>query len=168
MSDLFEKVSDAAASWRPDPARWSMTGHLTHLGMVNEAYVAAVEAAVDAARMTGAPESDGPYAHPWIARRFVRMLEPPPRFRVKTMRSMVPETGVEPADALRRFHELQARLAGTARRARGLDLGRVRFSSPFFRLLRLSLGTGFEVVLAHNRRHVWLIRELMASEGFPG
>ena len=52
--------------------------------------------------------------------------------------------------------------------SRGLDLGAIRFGSPFFKLLRFSLGTGFEVVLAHDRRHVWLIRELMETEGFPG
>jgi hypothetical protein len=51
--------------------------------------------------------------------------------------------------------------------ARGIDLGRARFSSPFARVFRLSLGTGFSVLLAHNRRHIWLIREVMAGDLFP-
>ncbi|NIP78797.1 MAG: hypothetical protein GWM90_06195, partial [Gemmatimonadetes bacterium] len=32
-ADLFEGVSTEAATWRPDRTRWSMTGHLAHLGI---------------------------------------------------------------------------------------------------------------------------------------
>jgi hypothetical protein len=49
----------------------------------------------------------------------------------------------------------------------GVDLGKARFSSPFLRVVRLSLGTGLSLLLAHNRRHVWLAREVMDWDGFP-
>jgi hypothetical protein len=49
-----------------------------------------------------------------------------------------------------------------------VEAGRVRFRSPFLALLRLSLGTGFAALSAHNRRHIWLAREVMAWPGFPG
>lgn len=168
VADLFRDVSAEGAVWRPDPTRWSMTGHVAHLGIVNDAYVGAIEEAVDRAREAGGPESTGPYRHPWISRRFARLMEPPPGLRVKTFRSMVPDTDIPPDEAVARFRRLLGRLAGTVERSRGLDLGAIRFSSPFFRLLRFSLGTGFETVLAHDRRHVWLIRELMDRDGFPG
>ena len=168
VADLFQDVSEEAAVWRPDETRWSMTGHVAHLGIVNGAYVGAIEEALARAREDGGPSSGGPYRHPWLARRFARMLEPPPSLRVRTFRSMVPEPDTRPDQAVETFRGTLRRLAEAVEASRGLDLGAIRFGSPFFKLLRFSLGTGFEVVLAHDRRHVWLIRELMESEGFPG
>ncbi len=74
------------------------------------------------------------------------------------------------AEARRQAREVSELLGGAERggRPRGVDLGRVRFRSPFFALLRFSLGAGFEMLLAHDRRHLWLAREVMASPGFPG
>lgn len=188
VADLFEKASPEAAKWRPDPARWSMTGHIAHLDIVNRAYLGALAEAIrdGAGPGNGEPveaepraassdvggsqagEFAEPFRHPRIARWFVRSLEPPPKRRMKTFRSMVPEEDLDPGEAVTEFQFNQRELARLIEEARGLDLGKVRFGSPFFRLFRLSVGTGFEAVLAHNRRHMWLIRELMDHEDFPG
>ncbi len=87
---------------------------------------------------------------------------------MKTFRSMTPGADPDPGEALATFQGQLADLRDLVERSRGLDLGKVRFGSPFARLLRLSLGSSFDIVLAHNRRHLWLIRELMSGEGFPG
>lgn len=168
VADLFQEVSAEAAVWSPDSDRWSMTGHLAHLCVVAEAYLGAIESAVEQAREAGGAESEGPYRHPWLSRRFARMMEPPPTLRVRTFGTMVPGADVAPEDAMERFRGLLRRLAAAVESARGLDLGKVRVPSPIFRLLRFSLGAAFEIVLAHDRRHVWLMREVMESEGFPG
>jgi len=167
VADLVGRVSAEAASWRPDETRWSMKGHLAHLVIVNAAYLEAIEEAIRESRADGGPESSGPYRHPWLSRRFVRMLEPPVKRRFKTFRSMVPEPDVDLEETWAAFQRQQGKLETLVDEARGLDLGRVRFGSPFFGLLRFSLGAGLEVVLAHNRRHLWLIRELMDDPAFP-
>lgn len=184
VADLFEDASSEAATWRPDPTRWSMTGHIAHLDIVNRAYLDALteairdardgtgggwgESTVGASENGASEEPEEPFRHPWLARWFVRSLEPPPKLRMKTFRSMVPEAERDPVETVAEFQLNQKELAQLIEEARGLDLGRVRFGSPFFHLLRLSVGTGFEAVLAHNRRHLWLIRELMDHEHFPG
>lgn len=168
VDDLFERVPREAALWRPDATRWSMTGHLAHLGITNGKYLGAIEESVRESRASGGPASDGPYRHPPISRWFVRAMEPPPKRRTKTFRAMVPDSGADPAEAVRNFQRLQQELAGLIEDSRGLDLGKIRFGSPFVRLLRFSLGAGFEVVLSHNRRHLWLVRELMDRDDFAG
>lgn len=168
MEELFAGRGREARLWRPDETRWSMTGHVAHLVIVNERYVAAIRDEVASARTVGGRQSDGPYRHPWSAKLFVRTLEPPPKRRVRTMRSMVPDPEADTESVLGRFLHLQDRLVEQLAAARGLDLGRIRFASPFFSLLRLSLGCAFEGLLAHNRRHLWLLHELVATEGFPG
>ncbi len=167
VEGLFDGLSEEALLWRPDETRWSISGHVAHLGIVNGAYVSSVRTAVESARGRGGFEGDGPYRHPWITTRFAASLDAPPKRRLKTFRSMVPDPAANPSEALGTFTGLQHELADQMEAARGLDLGRVRFGSPFMALLRFSLGTGFATLLAHNRRHIWLVRETMARPGFP-
>ena len=168
VTDLFASLpADAARMWRPDEARWSATGHIAHLGIINEAYLGAIASVVEGARAAGGPMSDGPYRHPRIASWFVKTMEPPPKKRMKTFSRMVPDPGTTPEAALADFGRLQGRMAELIEASRGLDLGRVRFGSPFLSVLRFSLGTGFEMLLAHDRRHIWLVHELLALPGAP-
>lgn len=165
VSRWWERHSDRALRWRPAPDRWSVQGHVAHLVLLNREYVPAMQACVADARARGRT-GEGPYRHPWIGSRFADAMEPPPRRRIRTMGSMRPDPEAE--HVLEDFRAVQAALREVMASAGGVDLGRARFSSPFMRLLRLSLGTGFHTLLAHNRRHLWLAEEVMATEGFPG
>ena len=167
VGELF-KESGEALLWRPDETRWSICGHVVHLSIVNAAYISSIRAAVESARGRGGLDEEGPYRHPWITTRFSASLDAPPKRRLKTFRSMVPDPASDPSEARAHFVRLQDELIDQVEAARGLDLGRIRFGSPFMALLRFSLGTAFATVLAHNRRHIWLIRETMALPGFPG
>lgn len=168
VAEIVDAHSAGDLRWRPEPNRWSLLGHVAHMSLVNGAYLGVLEATIHDAKRQGASEAIGPYRHPWIARWFARSMEPPPSRRLPTVKSMVPDPGLESADAVNVFERHQKALAALIGDARGLDLGRVRFRSPLFRLLRMSVGTGFAVLLAHNRRHIWLMREVIAWDGFPG
>ena len=167
VRELLDPLTAEALGWRPSERRWSVAGHVAHLCIVNERYVDALDERIRRARDRGAPMSDGPYRHPLFARWFVGLMEPPPKRRMKTARTMVPDPALDEGSVSDRFARLQRALMTSIDSARGIDLGRARFSSPFSSLVRLSLGAGFELLLAHNRRHIWLMRETMAEDGFP-
>ena len=93
-------------------------------------------------------------------------MEPPPRQRLRTFKVMQPQPDGDASEVLATLVDSLDRLGRQLEAARGLDLGRVRFRSPYLRLLRLSLGGGFEALLAHGRRHLWLIDELTLSDRF--
>lgn len=152
---------------RPDPVKWSVAGHVAHMCLVNESYLTAIEERIRSARASGAVGRDGPYRHPRFASWFARSMEPPPKRRIKTLKSMVPDPVIDSDDVVDRFRSTQRRLVDALERSRGLDLGRVRFGSPFVGLVRLSLGTGLALLLAHNRRHIWLIEEVLGEDGAP-
>lgn len=164
VEDWWARHPEEVLRWRPGPDRWSVQGHVAHLVIINRAYVASMKACAEAARGRGRT-GEGPYRHPWIASWFADAMEPPPKRRLKTMGGMTPDPEAE--HVLEDFRATQAGLRDVVVASRGLDLGRARFSSPFMKLLRLSLGTGFHTLLAHNRRHLWLAEEVMATEGFP-
>ena len=81
-----------------------------------------------------------------------------------------PDTGARPntgLDPLPRFLALEGRLARRLAEAQGLDLRRVKLTSPFVPLLRVDLGSAFRVVAVHERRHLWQARQVTGAPGFP-
>lgn len=165
---IFSALDPEAVTWRADDTRWSVTGHVAHLCIINGDYLARMSETIHAARTGKGPLSEGPYRHPWFGRWFAGLMEPPPARRMSTMRSMVPDPGADPSTERARFASTQSRMIELMTEARGLDLGRVRFSSPYMALFRFSLGSGFAMLLAHGRRHLWLIDEVRNTRGFPG
>jgi hypothetical protein len=93
----------------------------------------------------------------FIGRWFVRMLEPPvqPRFRSKAPRAIRPRTAPPLAEAFTAFMSSQQQVRAFLGACADLDLTGVRFPNPFVRGVRFSLATGFNVIAAHERRHLW-------------
>lgn len=156
---LTEGTSDHA-SWRPDQGTWSIAGHAAHLALVNGPYLDSIHASAARARADGRAVSDGPYRHSMVSRWFVGQLEPPPKRRLKTFKAMVPDPATSPEQALADFRAAQERLLDEIEHVDGLDLGRIRFGSPFFAPLRLSAGTALALLVVHNDRHIWLMHEV--------
>lgn len=66
------------------------------------------------------------------------------------------------AVSLRHLRELVREIHGygALRSADGLDLARIKVTSPVTRLLRLSLGQWLAGLAGHQRRHLWQARQV--------
>ena len=53
------------------------------------------------------------------------------------------------------------------RKAAGIDLNGTRFVNPFLSLIRFSMGSGFQIIAAHERRHLWQAKQVRGRAGFP-
>lgn len=162
VKDVVAAVSDRAFVEQPSPDRWSMAQHLAHLTLVNRPYLDAMASAVQEGMEKGLTGS-GPFKGKWFAARFIRSMEPPPRWRFKTLKEMKPRSSLNTATVLEEFEGVQARYTEIARSADGLHLGRLTFRSPFTRLLRFTLLQGFEMLDAHNRRHLWHVDQMRGT-----
>jgi hypothetical protein len=152
---------------RPESGRWSVAEHLLHLSLLNGPYLRVMKAAAREGREQGVT-GRGPFRDPLVGRLFIWFMEPPPKIRVRTLRATRPDpTMVDPAEALRDFERAQAAFRVLLDEIEGLDLVRVRFESPFARLLSLTLDQGIRLLLAHNRRHLWLAREALGEAQVP-
>lgn len=164
VESLAAPLRESDFEWRPDGGRWSVGECLEHLALMNGVYLDAIDAAVASAREAGlrAELSQDDLRHGRIGDAFVRGLEPPPgRMKGKAFARTLP--GQKPkAVVLPTFLETQDRLIRTLDGARDVDARRTRMRSPFFKLLRLTLGQAFGAVLAHNRRHIWQAEGVLA------
>ena len=147
---------------RPGPNRWSAAECLDHLNAIRK-FFPAIDRMIDDAERRELV-SPGPFRYGWFARWNVRAMEPPPRFRIRTVKMLLPrDTPLDADQVLREFLELRDQLAGRVRRADGLDLQRAIVVSPVTRFFRLPLGAYFAFLLAHDRRHLWQARQVLAE-----
>ncbi len=164
--DLAQGLSEAQFNWRPAPDKWSINECLEHLNITARLYWPILAEAVNGARINGW-FSDGPYKRPWVGNLMIRLIEPPTRMKFKASRRFRPPADIPMAQVLAQFMAFQDRLLDLVRDANGVDLGRPRISSPGRKLFKLTLGQGFGLVTAHERRHLWQARQIKENPGFP-
>ena len=165
--DLAEGLTDAQFNWRPAPARWSIGECLAHLNATGQVFLILIDREIKRGRerqLVGR----GPFRHGLIGSWFVRSLEPPARLKVKAPKQVAPLPENLTSVVVPAFMSLQEQLLKRIGEADGIDLGRVRFPSPFFKLLRMSLGQAIAATIAHERRHLWQAREVKKDPNFPG
>ena len=159
VEKLFSKLGMQQLTRRPDTGKWSITEHVAHLTLTSKAYDPLFDEAFARARrenLTG-----GDYSMELMPRLLKWYLEPPFRSKVKTPPEFVPAHDVDPpADVLRTFLGYQEKLEAHFREASLWDLGRLKIKSPFAKQVQYNLYSAIQLILAHERRHVWAAEQL--------
>jgi len=140
-------------STRPAVGEWSVAECVAHLNLTSRAFVPLIRAAMARGRTLNWLGS-GPYRMDVVGWFVHWTTDPPVRFRVKTTAPFMPK-GTEPlAQALDDFDALQQQLLMCVREAEGLDLGRLRITSPFAARLTYNLYSCLRIIPAHQRQHL--------------
>lgn len=145
------------------PGGWSVAQCLDHLAKTNLLYSYSMRDAVAPAMHVVRHDRKGPIRPGWFARKFIERMEAgsPSKFRAPD--PVVPPPEADPRVALRDFLRAQRALVNLLAEVRKLDLNAIRFKSPFVPWLRISVGAGFKLVAAHNRRHLAQARKIADS-----
>lgn len=167
IHELVEGLDDEGFNRRTDESRWSIAECVDHLIVVGGKMVPRLAAAVEEGRRKGW-SSDGPFAYGPLGNWFVRQMgagQLPPRKRLKVPRLYVPRPATRRSidELVAEFTGLQDRFIAIANGADGLDLRRIKVTSPVTRLIRLSLGQWLEGLAGHQRRHLWQAEQLRAE-----
>jgi DinB superfamily len=163
---LTRGLTDEQFNWRPSPEQWSINECLEHLNMTARLFWAILAEAVNSARIKGW-FSHGPYKRTWLGDLTIRVTEPPVRFKVKAPRRFKPPADIPASQVVAQFMTFQDRLLDIIRDAKGVDLGRPRIHAPGRSLIKITLGQAFELMIAHQRRHIWQARNVKFSIKFP-
>jgi len=165
--ELLNGLTDTQFNWRSAPGKWSIAECLAHLNVTGQVYLPLIERRVNQARAEKVL-GRGPFRHGFLGNLFIRATEPPvKRIRVKAPKIFAPQPEHMLAVIVPAFMSLQEYLLRQIRAADGLDLGRVKITSPVGRLLKLSLGQVFAFIAAHERRHLWQARQVRNDTNFP-
>jgi hypothetical protein len=166
---LAAPLTDGQFAWAPPVSGrtgWSVAQCIDHLNVAARLYLPRLDEGISNAIRQGM-YGEGPYKYWWIARLFVRMLEPPPLLRVKTPAAFTPPPDRTRREIMAAFRAYQVQYVDRLRQSNGLDLSRARVRSPIAAWLVMPLGSGFAAMIAHERRHLWQARRVVAHPQFP-
>lgn len=153
---VAEGLSDAQFNRRPGADEWSVCECLGHLVLVGEKLCVAFDTAIEKAHRDGklgrGPFRYGPLES-WFARA-ASQTQPSARKRFRTFKLYEPRHEQSAVNVLSAYNTLQRNLVERVEAASGLDLARIKITSPATRWVRLSLGQWLVMVAGHQERHL--------------
>ena len=163
---LVTPLSDHQFNWRPASEAWSVAECIEHLNVTARMYLPKLDQAIADAISRGR-YGEGPFRYAWLGRWFVPMMEPPANVRLKAPKSFHPGPTRSRSEIMAAFRAYQVQYIDRLRQANGLDLARAHVSSPAAAWIRFSLGSGFDLMAAHERRHLWQATNVVRHPQFP-
>ena len=161
---LASRLTPHQLNWRSGPDQWSVGQCLEHLHITNEVYIPPISDSLQ-----GHPQAIVQEITPgWFGRWFIRnYIEPSPTTKkARAPGKIAPPPQVD-TSILDRFLSSNQRARELVERARNYDVNRVRFKNPFVPMIRFTVGTGFEILSKHQRRHLLQAERIRTSPDFP-
>jgi hypothetical protein len=149
---------------QPAPEMWSAAQCIDHLNTAGWLLLQSMERMIQQGQAEG-PYGEPPFEYGFVSRWFVRVLKPSSDWTFDAPSLFEPDAPntLYPGEITDEFLALQDQFSECVVDADGLDLRRLRLSSPAIPLLRISLGAWFEATLAHERRHLDQARRILNS-----
>ena len=164
--ELTATLSDRQFNWRPAPGKWSISECLAHLNVVNGAYLSPIRDLIQGGRQAGLTAS-GPFRYGFFSRKFNALVEPPVKFRVPAPKQYLPPPDLSKDRVVPDFLSMHDAITELVVQSNGLDLARVKVPVPFSKRVKFSLGQGFALITAHDRRHLWQAWQVRRHPNFP-
>ena len=166
---LAAGLSDEQFFWQPDGGRrWSVALCLDHLAVANTVYAGAMAPAIEAAKASGWTRR-GPARPGLLGRLFANSLEPPVKIRSSAPAKIKPMPSRGRDEIMRAYRGAHDEIRRLLHETAAIDANRATFPNPFFSFVKVTVATGFQVMGAHDRRHLWqaerVVRELTARRG---
>jgi hypothetical protein len=164
---LAARLTMSQLTWQPKSgAGWSVVECLDHLAIATDVYLDAMEQGIAGAR-PGGPEAAVLHTHGWFSTKMVGDLEPPVRSKFPAPGKIRPRPTLIPEGILPQFLKAMNRASTVITNTAGKDLNSVRFRNPLIPVLRFTVATGFLIIAAHGRRHLWQAEQVAQEADFP-
>ena len=160
----FGALSEAQLNWKPNPGAWSIAQNIDHLIVVNETYypvLASLKAGTYKTPFTGKIG----FLVSFFGKTVLNAVKPGRRKKMKTFRVWEPAASRLNGHILKRFEHHQAELkCQIEASAELLEKGTV-ISSPASRNIVYRLATAFDIIVAHEQRHLEQAKEVLKLMG---
>lgn len=152
-ADRFGDLGPEQLNWKPSGDVWSVGQVLDHVIRTNESYYAVVEEAREPGYRPPVHGRIRLLAR-FLGGAVLKGVRPEAQRKVKTFDVWEPTNSDVPADIVERFVRHHDELGEVVRGAADLVDRGVVIPSPASRLVVYELGTAFDILLAHERRHL--------------
>jgi hypothetical protein len=133
--------------------------------MMNDVYLPPIARSLEGKPERKTEEITPGWFGAWFIRSFVEPL--PNQMRAHAPKKIAPASCVPPS-VLERFLAGNEDVRKLIQRAAEYDVNQIRFRNPFIPVIRFTVGTGFEIVTKHQKRHLLQADRVMGAASFPG
>lgn len=163
---LLHGLREDQFRWTPEPGLWSMAQCFDHLNVTNRALLKNMDEAVKRGRAEG-KLGEGPYTYGFLGRWLHRNMMPPVKKRFKAPKHFLPQPDRTMTEIVQEWQATHWQFEELLKSASGVDLAKVKMTSPVTSLLKYNLGMGFWIWTAHDKRHLWQARNVRNDKRFP-
>jgi DinB superfamily len=159
LEAFLRSRNQADLTTRLKPESWSVAECLDHLTQTTRTFLPAIANAMGEAPRV---KKDRRLRTGLFPSLFLRTLTPPYRIRFKVLPQLAPQT-LNSEEAWTNFVGSQAELLANLKLAAGLAIDKVNIKSPVYARINYNIYGVFRMLAAHQSRHVWQIRQILAT-----
>ena len=155
LTQLLTTLTEAQFHAPPRAGGWSVGYCVEHLVLTGQAFLPKWDLALRETCM----ESQGKetFRYGWCQKMILRYAADPSKLKRKTAPAFMPYSRHSIKETVDRFLGMHKEFAKRVARSRGLDVMHAKVQSPFASWIRYALGFSFDLVLAHERRHIYQV-----------
>lgn len=153
FSSEFSGLNEDELNWKPDANSWSIAQHLDHLIVINQTYFP-IFAALKSGEYTPPFWGKLGFLVNFFGAAVLNAVKPEQKKKVKTFTIWEPSASSLSGDILEQFSAHQTALKNQIVASESLLQQGVIISSPANRIIVYRLETAFDIIVAHEQRHL--------------
>jgi hypothetical protein len=165
----WQLIPDSTFALRPTSESWSANECLQHLNSYGRFYLPAIE---NALRKSQIDENASQFSPGWLGNYFTKLMMPDIDGKVskkmKSPKDHSPKTIIESHLVISEFIDHQEKLLQLLRKAKGIDLNKIRVGISIAPFIKLKLGDVLMFLIAHTVRHTHQAGRALVRVKFDG
>jgi hypothetical protein len=162
LRGLAAAVDDEVFRRSPAPGAWSPAQCVDHLVLTARTFLPLWDEALAQAK-----PGKGEANYAWWEKQLASFLEPPYRMKAKTMSAFEPKPEHSKNECVELYLASHELVKERAERLRDKDISEVKIVSPFASWMKYNVAFSFDLLLAHERRHLWQAEQGIATTTSP-
>ncbi len=166
----LKKKTDKQLSWRPNPGIWSVQDILAHINEYNKQYLETITEKIKETRFDTPSEDykSSPLGKSaWKSMKLGKMNNVRRKYRSPRKVNPMYATELISGNEIPVFLESQDLFLRVLKKAKEVNLKKVKIPSSISKIIRLRLGDALLFLAYHQQRHIQQIKNLTTHHNFP-
>ena len=165
IDSTFDSLSLNQINWKPGSKIWSIGECIKHLVIINELYLKKMKEFV--IKDTSNPNEDFNYSQSFIGKLLTKRVDPENFKKLKTFKVFDPLVSSSSKSVVQDYALIMKGFIEMVKDMNGINLKKIKFSSPVSKSIRLNLGDPLIFIPKHDERHLVQAERIMNLKEFP-
>jgi len=161
----FSGLSETQINWKPSEEKWSIGECIEHLDVTHKLYNSKIKELQRLFKDSG--EGSLKFKHTFSGRMILKYVDPNSTTRSKTFKIFKPSMRQINTNTISSFCEEVEMMISFAEKLHGVDLKKLKISSPVSKLLKMNIGDALLINLYHDKRHLNQAEKILNDTNFP-